>query len=173
MRRWFVIAGVVVLAAMVAAVLLVHGADVEGLRAAIRATARTSALCLGFALARVRGREFGVLLPVSQAMHYVLIILSPRELDPAAIVVGVIAMALMVWNALRPNAVALWVLWFAFLAANGQNRGPSWVYKVMIGWLVLAAIVRLVTRPSRPAPPRSPADASGAAPDPSSTHARA
>ena len=173
MRRTFVIAGAAILAAIVAAVLLVYGTDVEGLRAAIRATARTSALCAGLAFARVRVRELSVLLPVSQTLHYVLVLLSGRDPDAAAIAVGVAVYAVMIWNAVRPNAVALWILWIAFLIGIGTNRGASLLYIAMTALLLSAGVVRWLTRPARPAPPRSPANASDAARDPSSTRARA
>ena len=78
MRPRVVLIGVTFLVTIVAAVLWLHGTDEEGLRAAIRTTARTSALCVGLAFARIRVRELSVLLPVSHAMHYVLILNTDR-----------------------------------------------------------------------------------------------
>lgn len=146
MRRTFIIAGAAMLAATVAVVLFIYGTDVEGLRTAIRATARTSALCAGLAFARVYARELSVLLPVSQATHYVLILLTPRDPDAAAIAVGVAIFAVMIWNALRPNAIAIWILWIAFLVAIGTNRGATPLYITMTALLVLALPVRWLRR---------------------------
>lgn len=144
MRRNLLLAGAALLAAMVAAVLLVHGTDSEGLRAAIRATARTSALCVGLAFARIRVREASALLPVSHALHYALIILAgERTLDALTLSVGAAAYAVMLWNAWRPNAFALYVLWIVFLVAFLR---PGVLYVMIIAALLFCGVVRWIPR---------------------------
>lgn len=144
MRRSVVLAGTVILAVMVALVLFVHGTDEQGMRAAIRATARTSALCTALAFARIRVREASALVPVSHALHYSLILAAGRVLDAPAALVGVAVFAVMVWNAIRPNAIAIYVLWISFIV--GMLR-PGALYVVIVALLLCAGIARWVRRP--------------------------
>jgi hypothetical protein len=144
MRRSVVLTGAAILAAMVAIVLFVHGTDEEGMRAAIRATARTSALCTALAFARVRVREFSALLPVSHALHYAAIIAAGLVRTPYETAVGVAIFAVMVWNAVRPNAIAIYVLWISFVV--GMVR-PGALYVGFITLLLCAGIARWVRRP--------------------------
>jgi hypothetical protein len=140
MRRSVVLAGAAILAVMVVLVLFVYGTDEQGLRVAIRATARTSALCTALAFARIRVREAGALVPVSHALHYGVILASGRVLDAPAVLVGVAVFAVMVWNAFRPNAIAIYILWIAFVV--GMLR-PGALYVVFVAILLCAGIARL------------------------------
>lgn len=144
MRRSVVLAGAAILAAMVVFVLFVHGTDEPGLRAAIRATARTSALCTALAFMRIRVSETSALLPVSHALHYALILALPRMLDVPSALVGVAIFGVMVWNAFRPNASAISILWISFIV--GMLR-PGTLYVVFVALLLCAGIVRWVRRP--------------------------
>ena len=143
MRRSVVLAGAAVLAAMVVAVLLANGTDEEGMGAAIRATARTSALCVALAFARVRVREFSALLPVSHALHYALILAGGLMRGPLELVVGVAVYAVMLWNAIRPNAFALYILWISFLVAF-LRPGP--LYVIIIAALLCCGVIRWIPR---------------------------
>lgn len=143
MRPRVVLIGVTFLVTIVAAVLWLHGMDEEGLRAAIRTTARTSALCVGLAFARIRVRELCVLLPVSHGLHYALILMSDRRLDAAALLLGVSVFALMLWNAWRPHAAALYILWIAFLVAFVR---PGVLYVMIITLLLFCGVVRWFPR---------------------------
>ena len=68
--RAIVIGGALLLATTVAIVLYRYGVDESGLRAVIRTTARTSALCIALALAGVWTRQMLILLPISHGLHY-------------------------------------------------------------------------------------------------------
>lgn len=150
MRRSVVFAGAAILAAMVALVLFVHGTGEQGLLAAIRATARTSALCTALAFARVRVRETSALVPVSHAMHYALILAAgERILDAPTVLVGVAVFAVMVWNAIRPNAIAIYIVWISFIV--GMVR-PGALYVAFIALLLCAGVARWVRRPRLMAP---------------------
>jgi hypothetical protein len=115
------------------------------MRAAIRATARTSALCAGLAFARIRVRELSALLPVSHALHYVLIVaagaLAGR--DWMTFVVGIVLYAVMLWNAVRPNAAALYVLWISFVVAFLR---PGALYVMIVAFLLGCGVVRWFPR---------------------------
>jgi hypothetical protein len=144
MRRSVVFAGAAILAVMVALVLFLHGTDEQGLRAAIRATARTSALCTALAFARIRVREASALVPVSHALHYAVILAAGRVLDAPAALVGVAVFAVMVWNAIRPNAIAIYILWVSFIVAMLR---PGALYVVIVALLLCAGMARWVRRP--------------------------
>jgi hypothetical protein len=148
MQRSFVLAGAAALAAIVGVVLLLNGTDQQGLHAAIRVTARASALCVGLAFARIRAREFGALLPVSHALHYAIILTAGVTRPPWQFVFGVAVYALMVWNAVRPKSAILYFLWIIFIAAMVR---PGALYVAIIALLLLAAPVRWSSRelPSR------------------------
>jgi len=139
MRRTFILAGIAILA-------LVILTAQDDLRVAIRATARTSALCVALAFARIRVKELSLLLPVSHAAHYALI-LAAGAWEPIALVAGVAIYAIMVWNAIRPNAPALYILWIAFLVAIGVNSGRAILYPMMTALLLLAGVMRWIHRP--------------------------
>jgi hypothetical protein len=143
MRRNVILAGAAILAAMVAAVLFVHGTGEEGMRAAIRATARTSALCTGLAFARIRVRELSALLPVSHALHYALIVAAGALAGRGwfVFVFGLVIYAVMLWNAVRPNAVAIYVLWITFLAAFVRSGA---IYVVIIALLLGCGVFRWI-----------------------------
>jgi hypothetical protein len=143
MRQSVVLIAVAALVAMVAALLFVHGTDVEGLRVAIRATARTSALCAALAFARIRVRECSAILPVSHALHYALVFASGREPDWRAYVLGGSLFAVMLWNAVRPNAAALYILWISFII--GFLR-PGAIYVVFIAALLFCGVLRWFPR---------------------------
>lgn len=145
MRRDVLLAGAALLAAMVAAVLFVHGTGEEGMRAAIRATARASALCTGLAFARIRVRELSALLPVSHALHYALIVAAGAFAgrDWITFVVGAVIYAAMLWNAVRPNAVAIYILWISFLIAFVR---PGALYVMIIALLLFCGVVRWFPR---------------------------
>jgi hypothetical protein len=139
MQRSFVLAGAAALAAIAGVVLLLDGTGHEGLHAAIRVTARTSALCVGLAFARIRARELGALLPVSHALHYAFILAAGVTRPPWQFVFGVAVYALMVWNAVRPQSAILYFLWILFLAAMVR---PGAIHVAIIALLLLAALVR-------------------------------
>ena len=143
MRRNVVLAGAAALAAIVVAVLLVNGMDEEGMRAAIRATARTSALCVALAFARVRVRELSALLPVSHALHYALILAAGLMRGWPELVVGVAVFAVMLWNAIRPNAYALYTLWIVFIVAFVR---PGVLYGIIIAVLLGCGVIRWIPR---------------------------
>jgi hypothetical protein len=149
MRRSVVLAGAAILAVMVALVLSVHGTGEQGMMAAIRATARTSALCTALAFARIRVREASALVPVSHALHYALILAAGLVLDASTALVGVAIFAVMVWNAIRPNATAIYILWISFIV--GMLR-PGALYVVFVALLLCAGIARWVRRPRLVAP---------------------
>ena len=143
MRRSIVLIGAAILAAMVATVLLVHGTGEEGMRAAIRATARTSALCVALGFARIRVREFSALLPVSHGLHYAAIVAAGLVRTPLETAFGVAIFALMVRNAFRPSAIAMYVLWITFIAAMVR---PGALYVGFIALLLGAGIARWARR---------------------------
>lgn len=144
MHRNFVLAGAAAIAAVVALVLVLHGTDETGMRAAIRATARMSALCVALAFARIRAREFGALLPMSQATHYALIIAAGLVRTHHESLFGLVVLALMVWNAIRPNTLLLYVLWISLLVAMHR---PGALYVVITALLLAAGLVRWIRRP--------------------------
>ncbi|HUR81760.1 MAG TPA: hypothetical protein VM733_13410 [Thermoanaerobaculia bacterium] len=139
MRRGVIVAGAAVIAAVVAIVLVLHGTDEAGMRAAIRATARTSAVCVALAFARVRIREFSALLPISHAAHYAVIAAAALWRGPFTVVFGLALLALMVWNALRPNTIAISILWIAFIIAFAR---PGVIHISVEALLLGAGVVR-------------------------------
>ena len=145
MKRAVVLAGIAALATMGVVVLALHGTEEEGLRAAIRAFARSSALCTALAFARIRVRESSALLPLSHAPHYAFIIAAGLVRTPLESVGGALILALMVYNALRPNTTALAILWFAFVVTLLRDGA---VYVLMESLLLAAAVWRWTRRPS-------------------------
>ncbi|HVE73312.1 MAG TPA: hypothetical protein VNI54_18230 [Thermoanaerobaculia bacterium] len=143
MRRSIVLSGVATLAAMVVAVLLVHGTGEDGMRAAIRATARTSAICVALAFVRVRVREFSALLPISHAMHYVLIFAAGLMRGIPEWIVGIAAFAVMLWNAVKPNTIAIYILWIVFLIAFVR---PGALYVGIVIALLSCGVIRWFPR---------------------------
>ncbi|HKR62788.1 MAG TPA: hypothetical protein VJZ00_03565 [Thermoanaerobaculia bacterium] len=159
-RRTLLIAGVAALLAMIAIVLAVNGTGEAGWRAVIRATARSSALCVALAIARVRAREFQILLPVSHGLHYaaigavaVLTTVANAHINPISLIGGAAIYGLMLFNAVRPLTPNLYILWIIFLIALGVNRGPSPVYPIAVMILVSAALVRVIGDRRRDATP--------------------
>ena len=143
MQRSVVVAGLAGIVAVLAIVLALHGTDEAGLRAAIRATARMSALSIALVFARIRPREFGALLPVSHALHYTMIIAAGLVRTPLESAFGALALAVMVWNAMRPNTFAIYALWITFVVAM-MRSGP--VYVVIIALLLVAGLLRWMRR---------------------------
>jgi hypothetical protein len=141
-----------VIAAVVAVVLLVHGTDEAGMRAAIRATARTSAICVVLAFARVRAREFSALLPVSHAMHYAVIAAAGLWRGPFTVAFGLAVWLLMLWNALRPNTIAISILWISFVIAFAR---PGAIHIATVAILLGAGFVRWKTWPRSSLPLQS------------------
>jgi hypothetical protein len=148
--RALIVAGVTAFLAIIAVVLAIHGVAEPGLRAVIRATARTSALCVALAIARIRAREFQILLPVSHGLHFAAIgalalATSTANAHLNAVSAGGLAIyALMVFNAVRPKPALLYILWIIFLVALGVNRGPSLVYPVAVVLLIAAMLARFM-----------------------------
>ena len=138
-----VVLAVTFLVTIVAAVLWLRGTDEDGLRAAIRATARTSALCVGLAFARMYVRELSVVLPVSHALHYALILMTDRAIGWPELLVGVSVFAVMLWNAWRPHAAALYILWIVFLVAFLR---PGVLYVFIVALLLFCGVVRWFPR---------------------------
>lgn len=154
MSRRLILLAALVVCVTVAAVLVLHGTGEAGLRAAIRATARTSLVCLVLALVGIRAREFLVALPISHAIHYALIgalavttSASGAGVNAVSVVYGLAIYALMLFAAVRPKPAALYVLWIIFLVAIGVNAGRGWIYPAMLVLLLLAVALRLFVRP--------------------------
>ncbi len=154
MPKSLILIAALVVGATVAAVLALHGTGEAGLRAAIRATARTSLVCLVLALVGIRARAFLVALPISHAIHYALIAALAATTSAAgagvnvgSVVYGLAIFALMIYAAIRPKPAALYVLWVIFLVAVGVNAGRGWIYPALLVLLLLAVALRLFVRP--------------------------
>lgn len=148
MRKALTIWAVVVLAT-VALVLIQYGTGEDGLRAAIRATARLSAFAIGCAFAGLRRREALIALPISHAAHYVLIGVLAWTTNPANAGMDVITtpggallFLLMIHAAVRQSRWAIYMLWIIFLLTFGLRVHESWIYPLVIGLLLAAAVVR-------------------------------
>ena len=63
--------------------------------------------------------------------------------DWLTFVVGVAVYAVMLWNAVRPNAIAIYILWIAFIA--GFLR-PGALYVMIIALLLFCGVVRWFPR---------------------------
>ena len=143
MRRGVILAGVAGLAAMVFVVLLVNGTGEDGMRAGIRATARTSAICVALAFVRFRTREFSALVPVSHAMHYALIFAAGLMRGIPEWIVGVAVFAVMLWNAIKPNTIAIYILWISFVIAFVR---PGALYVGIVILLLSCGVFRWLPR---------------------------
>lgn len=113
-----------VLAAVVTLTLALHGTEEAGLRAVIRGTARTSAICIALAFARIRTRESLIALPISHALHFAAILTLAITTSPAnahigrTTIGGLAIFALMVSTALRPATWKVYALWIIFVSAS-------------------------------------------------------
>ncbi|HYH06378.1 MAG TPA: hypothetical protein VEK11_04875 [Thermoanaerobaculia bacterium] len=132
--------------------------DEELLRTIIRATARSSAVCIAFAFARIRTREFLLALPVSHGLHYAAILTLAFLTSPSNAHIGVTSMggvaiyALMLFAARRPeNASAVYALWIIFIIGFVVRDMSNPVYPAVMTMLVGAGIVRAVRAQMRPA----------------------
>jgi hypothetical protein len=149
--RAILIGGAVLLAATVAIVLARHGVEESGLRAVIRTTARTSALCVALAFARVSARQMLILLSISHAMHYaailaVAILTTPANAHISATSIGGVAIfALMIATAVRPTTIGVWLLWIIFVIAFAVRDMSVPIYPAVLGMLFVAAGVRATT----------------------------
>ena len=129
--------------------------DEAVLRMIIRATARTSALCVAFAFARVRTREFLVALPVSHAVHFAAILTlaittSAGNAHIGISTVGGLAIyALMVFTAFRPRTWAIYLLWIIFIIGFVVRDMSQPVYPGIMAVLLASAVVRF-TRATPP-----------------------
>lgn len=144
--------GISVVLATVAIVLFVRGAEEPGLRMVIRATARTSAMCVALAFARIVAREALVVLPVSHAMHFaaILTLAAKTSMSNAHIgatsVGGVAIFALMIATATRPTTTGVTLLWIIFVIGFVIRDMHQVVYPTVMVMLLSAAIVRMVRR---------------------------
>jgi hypothetical protein len=149
--RTIVIAGAVLLAATVAIVLARYGVGESGWRAVIRTTARTSALCVALAFARVRLRQMLILLPISHGLHYAAIVAVAILTSPAnahisvTSIFGVALFAFMIATAVRPTTVAVWLLWLVFVIAFAIRDMSVPIYPAVLGMLLVAGAVRAFT----------------------------
>jgi hypothetical protein len=129
-------------------VLARYGVGEPGLRAIIRFTARTSALCVAFAFARVRTRELLIVLPISHALHYaaigaLAILTTPANAHIAITSIGGVAiLLLMIATAVRPTTAGLYLLWIIFIVAFGIRDMHVAIYPVVFGILLVAGVVR-------------------------------
>lgn len=119
------------------------------IHAAIRATARMSAVCTAVAFARVRVRESSALIPFAHGLHYALIIAAGQAHHPLVIAGGAFVYAVMAWNAIRPNTIAIYFLWILFLLAFVINAGKFPIRPVIAALLLLAAVARWLHRERR------------------------
>ena len=122
------------------------------LRMVIRATARTSAVCIALAFARVRARQMLILLPISHAMHFAAILgvaflTTPANAHISVTSIGGIAIfALMIATAIRPTTIGIWLLWIIFLIAFVIRDMSIAIYPAVMAMLLIAGIVRAATR---------------------------
>jgi hypothetical protein len=120
----------------------------ETLRMLIRATARTSAICVAFAFAGIRVRTFLALLPVSHGLHFaaILALALTTSFANAHISVtsigGMAIFALMVSTAFRPTTWAIYALWMIFIVGFGIRDMTQPVYPAVMAMLIAAAVVR-------------------------------
>lgn len=150
--RTIVIAGAALLAAMVAIVLARYGVEESGWRVVIRATARTSALCIALAFAGIAMRPMLVLLPVSHGLHFAAILAVAFLTTPANAHIsitslgGIVIFALMIDTALRPKPGGIAMLWVIFLIAYGVRDMSQPVYPLTLGVLLAGGAVLLIKR---------------------------
>jgi hypothetical protein len=143
------------IAAMVMIVLALHGTEEAGLRAVIRATARTSAICIALAFARIRTRESLIVLPVSHAMHYAAILALAFATTPTnthirvTSIGGVAIFVLMVLTAMRPATWRIYLLWIIFAIAFVIRDMHMPIYPAVMAMLLGAMIVRLLSTAGR------------------------
>ena len=155
MKR-FLVWAIGALAATVAVVLALHGTEEAGLRAVIRATARTSAICVAFAFARVRTRDFLSVLPVSHALHYAAILAVAATTTPenahisSTSIGGLAILGLMIFAALRPATWTLYALWIIFVIAFIGRDMSQPVYPAIMLMLAGSAVLRFATASPRP-----------------------
>lgn len=123
--------------------------DEETLRAIIRITARTSAVCIALAFAKIRTREFLIALPVSHGLHFAAILTlavltTPTNAHISWLSLGGIAIyALMLFAAVRPNnVIAIYLLWIIFGFAFVIRDLEEPVYFLVMTMLVAAGAVR-------------------------------
>ena len=142
-----------VVTATVAFILARYGTGEEGLRAAIRATARLSGIAMFCAMAGFRTREALLALPVSHGAHYAAIVAvavtttpANAHIDPVKLLGGIAIYALMVYAAARRPTWALYVLWTIFLIGFAPRIQKSWIYIPIVALLVLALGIRLAPR---------------------------
>jgi hypothetical protein len=150
------VAASVALAAVVVAVLALHGTEEAGLRAVIRATARTSAICVAAAFARVRSRDFLTVLPVSHAIHYAAILALAATTTPenahisSTSIGGLAILGLMIFAALRPATWTLYALWIIFVIGFIVRDMSQPVYPAIMLMLAASAVLRFATASPRP-----------------------
>lgn len=155
LRRREVALASAAIAATVIVVLAIYGTEETGLRAVIRATARTSAICIALAVARIRTREFLVTLPVSHAMHYAAILALALTTTAsnahigASTIGGLAIFLLMIWTAMRPAVWQMWALWAIFAIGFGIRDMSMPVYPAVMVMLFVAAVVRFLSLPAR------------------------
>jgi hypothetical protein len=147
-----VAAGITAVMAAVAIVLLVYGTGEQGLRVAIRTTARTSAICIALAFARVAAREALIVLPFSHALHYAAILTLAAMTSAsnahigATSIGGAAIFALMVATAVRPTTIGIYALWLIFIIGFVVRDMTQPVYPAIMVLLVAAGIVRAARR---------------------------
>ncbi|HUR81775.1 MAG TPA: hypothetical protein VM733_13495, partial [Thermoanaerobaculia bacterium] len=91
---------------------------------------------------RVRIREFSALLPISHAAHYGVIAAAGLWRGPFSVAFGLAVWLLMLWNALRPSAIAISILWISFVVAFVR---PGAIHVAVEAILLGAAFMRWKT----------------------------
>ncbi len=118
----------------------------------IRATARTSALCIAFAFARIRTREFLIALPVSHALHFAAILTLAAITTPANAHIGVNTIGgiaifgLMIFAAMHRTTWPVYALWIISVIGFAIRNMRVPVYPLIMAVLLASAIVRVVRR---------------------------
>ena len=122
------------------------------LRVVIRTTARTSAVCIALAFARVKARQMLILLPISHALHFVAILgvaflTTPANAHISVTSIGGVAIfALMILTAWRPTTIGVTLLWLIFLVAFVIRDMSIPIYPAVLAMLLIAGAVRAANR---------------------------
>lgn len=144
------------LVATVAVVLALYGTEEPGLRAVIRATARSSAICVALAFARIRTRDLLTVLPVSHAIHYAAILALAATTTPENAHInstsagGLLILGLMIFTAFRPATWALYALWIIFVIGFIVRDMSQPVYPAIMLMLIGSAVLRFATASPHP-----------------------
>ena len=118
------------------------------LRVVIRTTARTSAVCIALAFARVKARQMLILLPISHAIHFAAILGVAFLTTPAnahinaTSIGGIVIFALMIFTAWRPTTIGVSLLWLIFVVAFAIRDMSMPIYPAVLAMLLIAGAKR-------------------------------